>query len=129
MDETWLDPDTQVEWAAHKSSESLPFAEIETYINQLNRDGYAGHEDWRCPDIKELISLIDFGRAAPAMRQEVPFRDEDAYWSITPSAKNKTMAWYVDFHFGFVHFNVQDNDFLVRAVRGGRSSQRILARD
>jgi|TARA_B100000959_G_scaffold246247_1_gene271553 hypothetical protein len=120
LDETWLDANTDFEWAVNKSAEPLAFADIETYIQQLNSDCYAGHEDWRCPRIEELITLIDFSRAAPAMREEIPFRDDDGYWSITPSAKNDTMAWYVDFHFGFVHFNVKANDFLVRGIRDAR---------
>lgn len=121
LDETWLDPETEVEWAVNKSEKSLPFAQIETYIQRLNSDSYAGHEDWRCPGVQELISLIDFSRAAPAMREEIPFRDDDGYWSITASARNANMAWYVDFHFGFVHFNVKGNDFLVRGVRDGKA--------
>lgn len=121
MVETWLDPETKIEWAVNKTEKSLLFADIETYIKQLNSDCYAGHEDWRCPGIEELISLIDFSRAAPAMREEIPFRDDYAYWSITSSAKNEQMAWYVDFHFGFIHFTLKDSDYMVRGVRGGET--------
>jgi len=118
LDEIWVDPETKVEWAINTSGKTVPFAGIETYIEKLNSNSYAGHDDWRCPGIKELISLIDFGRAAPAMREEIPFHDDEAYWSITSSAKNEKMAWYVDFHFGFVHFSIKDSDYLVRGVRG-----------
>ncbi|MCP4751396.1 MAG: DUF1566 domain-containing protein [Proteobacteria bacterium] len=117
MKETWLDSETHLEWATCKSEKPLPFTEIENYIKQLNSEGYAGHDDWRGPEIKELISLIDFSRASPAMREEISFRDDDAYWSATLSAKNDKLAWFIDFHFGYIHFNTRDNDFFVRAVR------------
>ena len=119
MNETWMDADTKLEWAVNKSNTPLGYNEIDNYIKKLNDEQYAGHKDWRCPEIKELISLIDFNRAGPAMKTEVTFRDDEGYWSGTPSAKSENMAWFVDFHFGYIHFNTKDNKFLVRAVRTG----------
>ena len=119
MSETWLDEETSLEWAVSASEKPLTYADIDNYIEQLNDEKYAGHQDWRCPGIKELISLLDFDRAAPAIKPEAAFQDDEAYWSYTTSAKNADMVWFVDFHFGFVHFNTKENDHLVRAVRGG----------
>jgi len=119
LNETWLDADTNLEWSVSTSDKPLLFEEIETYIKQLNNEKYAGHEDWRCPHIKELITLLDFDRAAPAIKEAATFGDDEGYWSGTPSAKNENMVWFVDFHFGFIHYNTKDNEFLVRAVRGG----------
>ena len=119
MSETWLDDETSLEWANTTSEKPLLYADINNYIEQLNKENYAGHQDWRCPRVKELITLLDFDRAAPAIKPAAAFQDDESYWSYTQSAKNENMVWFVDFHFGFVHFNTKENEHQVRAVRGG----------
>ena len=40
------------------------------WIDALNAEGgsgYAGHTDWRIPNVKELQSIVDYGEFAPAI--------------------------------------------------------------
>ena len=77
--------------------------------------------DWRLPNIRELHSLVDFGRVNPALPALHPFTNFDAsdYWSSTTVANVTLVAWFVDFTFGDVgNFNKSIFSF-VTAVRGG----------
>lgn len=56
--------------------------------------------DWRVPNIRELLSLVDFGRSSPALPSDHLFTDfvgNSAYWSSTTSANDADSAWSVDF--------------------------------
>ena len=58
--------------------------------------------DWRTPNRKELISLIDFTQIGPALPQEHPFENFGGYhfWSNTTSAHKKYSAWILSFNWG-----------------------------
>jgi len=105
-------------------------------IADLNAANFAGHSDWRLPNVNELQSLADYGRNSPAI--DPVFNDgvdsftrftpspninslAPFYWSSTTSDFLPLFAWGVSFNFGTVIFNISldkpDGNF-VRAVRG-----------
>ena len=107
------------------------------FIASLNTEGgtgFAGHNDWRIPNVKELQSIVDYETSGPAVG---PAFDNGAcggglctvlqcsctgpstYWSSSTLAGSPTSAWFVGFEFGTVFANVKSNTFFVRAVRGG----------
>ncbi len=92
-------------------------------INAEGGTGYAGHNDWRIPNVRELQSIVDYGVFNPAI--DPIFGPTAAsfaasfYWSSTSYANNPSAAWFVNFNGGFVDFDAKDFDFHVRAVRGG----------
>ncbi|MCF8033998.1 MAG: DUF1566 domain-containing protein [Desulfarculaceae bacterium] len=68
-------------------------------VERLNREGHAGRADWRLPGIRELESLVDAGRAFPALSQDAPFEKiQPQYWSATTSGYDPewAMALYLD---------------------------------
>ena len=77
----------------------------------------AGHDDWRLPNVREIQSIVDYGRVDPAIDPAfgtVPF----FYWSSTPGAHDPDNVWYVDFEDGRSYSNDDRGDhFYVRAVR------------
>jgi hypothetical protein len=82
--------------------------------------GLAGHTDWRIPNIKELQSIVDYGRSGPA--SSVPGSTvADGYWSSTSFADNPLLAWSVHFSTGNGgDIGIKnDSDLHARAVRGG----------
>lgn len=52
---------------------------------------------WRMPSVRELISLVDFGRSDPALPTGHPFAfGTGPVWSSTTLASNPLQAWSVD---------------------------------
>ena len=78
----------------------------------------AGHDDWRLPNVRELQSIVDYGRSGPSI-EPVFGALSTQYWSSTPIESNPDFAWYVGFFDGFVNSGVKSSGWLVRAVRTG----------
>ena len=81
-----------------------------------------GHDDWRLPNVRELQSIVDYGRTSPSINP-VFGALSSSYWSSTSLAGIPVYAWHVSFQVGIVGFIsdlVKDNShYLVRAVRSG----------
>jgi len=77
---------------------------------------------WRLPNIKELLSLVDFGRYSPSVPSGHPFTgvQSNVYWSSTTNAGGTTAAWSVDFSNGRAFFSSVASGFYVWPVRGGQ---------
>jgi len=86
---------------------------------------FAGHCDWRLPNVNELQTLTDWGRVNPAIdpvfnNSVDSFTQSSNYWSSTTYRNDSFSAWLVDFLDGQVFpGNPGINGFYVRAVRGG----------
>jgi Protein of unknown function (DUF1566). len=102
------------------------------WLDTLNGFGFAGHDDWRIPNVKELQTIVDYGQFNPAVDPAFNnncniFSDvEDGsctaasfYWSSTTNANFPGNAWFVDFFNGTVFNASKFDDLHVRAVRGG----------
>lgn len=57
---------------------------------------------WRLPSVIELATLINFGKANPAIDQAFPEPSGPNVWSSTPIANANTMHWSVRFGVGEV---------------------------
>lgn len=105
---------------------------VTTKIAALNSGSFAGHNDWRLPNIKELETLKNFGAVNPATFS--PFNtscaggctvltcsctQSDVYWSSSTYQDSPSRAWSV--YFGDGYSNADDKTFnsFVRAVRSG----------
>jgi len=94
----------------------------------LNDGSAAG--DWRLPNRKELLSLVDFGYFGPALSNTAgtgkwsagaPFDGVQSYgyWSSTTDAGHTYNAWAVDLWYGYVGYVLKSNEGDVWPVRGG----------
>jgi len=82
---------------------------------------FASETDWRLPNVKELISIIDYGSFEPAIDTTFfPNTKLDVYWSSTTYASFTDGAYRVDFNYGNLDANIKTGSFYVRAVRGGQ---------
>jgi len=110
------------------------------WLDAVNREGgtgFAGHNDWRIPNVKELQTLIDYERFNPATSAvfdaaacglgctnladaNCSCTAMDSYWSSTTYADSPQRAWVVGFNLGLIGDMSKNEDLPVRAVRGGR---------
>jgi hypothetical protein len=94
--------------------------DTEHFAAAVNAAGLCGAHDWRLPTVKELESIVDFGRAGPAVDPAYfPNTADSYYWSATPYAGDGRIAWYVSFNHGSASHGVRDFGLHVRLVRGG----------
>ncbi len=95
--------------------------DTEEFIDALNTNNFGGHNDWRLPTLKELVTLVDYSRVNPSIDTSFfPDTVSFYYWSSTTSANYTNGAWLVPFDYGHVHNNPKESSYYVRAVRGGQ---------
>jgi hypothetical protein len=107
--------------------------------------GFAGHRDWRMPNVKELVSIVDYERFNPAVdpafdincvagftvtecsctaeAEEPEEEEEGEYWTATTDASDPARAFVVNFYNGHVltrskPFYPYFDEAHTRAVRG-----------
>lgn len=97
-----------------------------SWSNALSRSAtanFAGHTDWRLPNIKELSSLLEGCRIAPTINNSLfPGTPSEAFWSGSPYVGDLGSAWLVDFGFGFVGNGNHSYSNAVRLVREGKTA-------
>src|SRR6185369_10873432 len=76
---------------------NLDWQQALDHVDCLNDEAYLGRSDWRLPNRKELQSLTDYSRGAPALPAGHPFNDKlgKTYWTGTTDASSPTDAWVV----------------------------------
>jgi hypothetical protein len=101
-----------------------------TKIAALNSASFAGHSDWRLPNVTELLTLPAYGDEPidPAFSTPcTPGCTVTAgsciraafYWSSTTAQINASSAWGLSFDNGFMYPALKSTAGYVRAVRGG----------
>lgn len=111
-----------------KGGNARTWTEALTAVNALSDKHCSLHDgseagDWRLPNIKELLSLVDYRNDRPTLPTGHPFTGihDNSFWSSTTSMYNKTLAWRVSFEFGDVfQYTVKSAEYSVTAVRGGQ---------
>ncbi|MBI5640589.1 MAG: DUF1566 domain-containing protein [Nitrospirae bacterium] len=121
---TVTDINTGLVWQDEDDSNVLTWEEALAYCEEVTLAGYL---DWRLPTKKELVSIIDFGRAYPAADTNIfpntkfyqPVKPYD-YWSSSEGSDNLSGdAYYVGFGVGTSGIYRKSFRNYARCVRGG----------
>ena len=129
LDNTITDSVTGLDWIQNEaivSGNGFDFsgvyygADAINAITAMNAESYAGHDDWRLPNVKELMSIVDYGRYSPSI-DPIFTSISGPYWSSTDFSDAPNSAWAVFFITGEVDGGPKNyNANYVRAVRGGQ---------
>jgi len=78
--------------------------------------------DWRQPNLRELLSLIDYEQSDPALPSGHPFSgvQSNNYWSSSTYTRIPADGWYVYLSGGGTSANLRTATFFVWPVRGGQ---------
>jgi len=101
--------------------DTLAWCDAASYCENLS---FAGHDDWRLPNVRELQTIADYGRFNPSIDPAFTALPE-FYWTSTSYQEAPDAAWGMGFNVGYVGIRVKLGDFdfsynYVRAVRAGR---------
>lgn len=115
--ETITHQSTGLIWQKESDRQQPIWEDAISYCENLS---LGGHSDWRLPNIKELQTIMDYGKYDPAIDETYfPNTAFSYYWSSTASADGSGSAWGVAFGDGRVDANLKSNSYYVRCVRGG----------
>lgn len=75
------------------------YANVATYVAQVNAVAPCGNSNWRLPTTNELASLVDFSLSSGAAADAFGFPVMQAarYWTADLHVGTQTDAWFVDF--------------------------------
>ena len=113
---TVLDTSSNLQWQDDVSSVSKTWTEAIAYCEDLTLEEYS---DWRLPNRNELLSIVDYNKYNPAIKEDVFTHITSSYcWSSTTYASNTSYAWRINFNNGGTYNYDKTNSTYVRCVRG-----------
>jgi hypothetical protein len=114
-DGTVTDMSTGLMWQQATGPEGYTWKQALDYCEILTLGGY---DDWRLPNIKELLSLIDYGNAHPAHTSVFQGEYRDLFFSSTTGATYTEQGWVITFWLGNTYDITKSNQHnCIRAVR------------
>lgn len=113
--ETIIDHTNNLIWQQSGSENELNFFEAEQYIKTINKQSYAGSNQWRLPTIEEALSLMETQQVNGKLYISEKFNSKQG-WIWTADEENSKNNWTADFDYGHCGSYPKTNTNFVRAV-------------
>lgn len=100
----------------------LTWADALLYVSGFNgQGGFAGHTDWRLPNIRELSTLVELQCVNPAINLSFfPNAAATDVWTSSPALFHAHYSWHVNFGIGAFAYGEREKAKSVRLVRDGK---------
>jgi len=105
---------TELQWQDNETPARMNWESAIDYCEALS---LGGHTDWRLPNKKELLSIVDYSSYEPSINTVFVHTISSNYWSSTTSASYPNYAWLVDFKVGLTPGAPKSHSGHVRCVR------------
>jgi hypothetical protein len=117
-DEVVIDRTTGLMWQQSASSQQMVYNLAMEWINNLNKRGFAGFNDWRLPTLEEAMTLMERSPNSEGFYIDPIFNSKQRLWMWTADRKDADLAWYVNFNYGYSQLNrTKFGNNYIRAVR------------
>ncbi|MBA7604200.1 hypothetical protein ES703_11319 [subsurface metagenome] len=115
LDDIGPDSDGKLLWADAVNDE-----DIWEFVSVANAASLGGHDDWRVPNVTELISLFDLSTWNPALDSDVfPSTPILETWTSNTNDRIPDQAFTISFYYGYLtHFDKATAKGSCRLVRG-----------
>lgn len=115
---------TGLMWIKNPWTNALTWTTQITTCQEMNgtTNGWGGYSDWRMPNLRELLSIIDYSVSNPALPVGHPFvgiQGNKSYWSSS-KAQTAGRAWAVNTLLGELSAVTTSTPGCVLPVRGGQ---------
>lgn len=90
----------------------------EQALSSCENFSFAGYDDWRLPNIKELQSLNDESRINPPVNPLFAIPGGQKFWSSTSLPNQTTKAWFWQTQFGITTYDLKTVANKMLPVRG-----------
>ena len=122
-----FDTSAKLEWMrdANTAAKTMTWSEANKYIEQLNKNKYAGSGDWRLPEKGEFAAIIEYATHEDVQKNinelytKIGFKNlmAEYYWSASSSDEMTGLAWVIDLYAGELSTAGKGNSFYVWPVR------------
>jgi hypothetical protein len=120
-DRVVVDHTTGLTWLQSGSKETMDYEAAQKYIAKLNKQSFAGYNDWRLPTLEEAMSLMEPSINETTTLYINPILAPEPYWIWAADQGSTHRAWCALFNFGNCYLSHVSHDDIVRvrAVRSG----------
>ncbi len=111
-----IDETTHLMWHQNGSQELFDFFDAQIWIDELNKNDYAGFSDWRLPNVEEVISIMEKDKQINKLHIDPIFsKTQNFFW--TGDTYYSGLAWMAYFNTGSFTEALLINRCYVRPVR------------